>query len=125
MKRYRNYTALAFACWLLTACASMGIISPSSFDERMAAAYSLNTAIRDGVDSSLNAGAVSSDEAQKALDETRTTRTALDSVRTLAGNDPIAAEGRLKLLEASLQALRARLIAKGVNVVPKPVEVTP
>lgn len=125
MIRIRNYTALAFACWLLTACAAMGIIKPESFDERLAAAYTLNTAIREGVDASLNAGALSSDEAQKALDETRAARTALDGVRTLSSNDPSTAEGRLKLLEASLQTLRSRLIAKGVTITPKPVEVTP
>lgn len=123
--RVRNYAALAFACWLLTACAAMGIIKPESLDERLAAAYSLNTAIREGVNASLNSGALSSDEAQKALDDTRTARQGLDVVRTLSKNDPASADTRLELLEAGLQALRSRLIAKGVAITPKPVEVTP
>jgi hypothetical protein len=123
--RHRNYAALAFACWLLTACTALGIVKPESFDERLAAAYTLNTAIREGVDASLNAGALSSDEAQHALEDTRSARTALDGVRTLAGNDPATAEGRLALLESSLQALRSRLIAKGVTITSKPDEVTP
>jgi hypothetical protein len=123
--RIRNYASLAALCWLLAACSTLGIITPVSFDERMAAAYTLNTAIRDGVDASLNAGAVSSDEAQKVLEETRTARSALDGLRTLHGNDPDAAEARLKVLEASLQALRSRMIAKGVDVTPKAMKVTP
>ena len=117
--------ALVCLCWLLTACAAMGIITPQSFDERLAAAYSLNTAIREGVSASLSAGAISSEDADGALSDTRTARTSLDAVRTLAGQDPTAADGRLKVLEASLKALRSRLIAKGVTITPKPVEVTP
>jgi hypothetical protein len=125
MSRIRNYAAFACLCWLLTACAAMGIIKPESFDERLAAAYSLNTAIREGANASLNSGALSSAEAQEVLEETRNARSVLDGIRGLASTDPATAEGRLKLMEGLLQRLRSRLIAKGVTITPKPVEVTP
>lgn len=118
MKAYR-YPAYAALLCLLTACATFGFEPvPKSFDGRLSAAYTLNTTLRDAAASSLAAGAITSDDGDKALTETRSFRLRLDQVKVLADTDGSTADARLKVLEAALQALRSELLAKGVKVQP-------
>lgn len=119
MNRLPLHAALWLACALLSACTALGLEPvPKSFDGRLSAAYTLNTSIRDAAASSLASGAISGEDGEKALTETRQFREGLDAVKALANTDISSAEARLKTLEASLQALRDRLAAKGVKVQP-------
>jgi hypothetical protein len=116
MNRSPQYVALWLLCALLAGCPSMGLIKPESFQERLAAAYTLNTAIRDAAANSLSAGAISSAEGEKWLENTRDFRLRLDQLKAVGGTDLSTAEARLAALETALQTLRSELIAKGVQV---------
>jgi hypothetical protein len=118
MKRVPIYVAAWLLCALLAGCPSIGLIKPESFQERLAAAYTLNTTIRDATASSLSSGAISSTDAEKALQQTREFRTRLDQVRAVAGTDLSTAEARLTAIATALQELRSELAAKGVQVQP-------
>lgn len=101
----------------LASCASMGLVTPQSFDERLAAAYTTNTAIRDAAANSFESGALKPEDANYALEQTRGNRRMLDATRALAGEGDIAtAEGRLKLVTGSLMSLRSYLQSQGVKV---------
>jgi hypothetical protein len=118
VNRLPLHAAVWFLCALLAGCNTLGLIKPESFQERLAAAYTLNTTIRDASTNSLAAGAISSDDAQEWLDRNRAFRARLDQVRAVAGTDLSTAEARLAALETALQALRSELLAKGVQVKP-------
>jgi hypothetical protein len=119
MKRIPLHAAAWFLCALLAGCKVLGLEPvPQSFDGRLSAAYTLNTAIRDASTNSLASGAISSADAEKTLRENREVRTRLDQVRTISGADLSTAEARLKTLEQALQALRSELLEKGVKVQP-------
>jgi hypothetical protein len=121
MKLVRYSPNLVLLCALLTLCACqyLGLEPvPKSFDGRLSAAYTTNTALRDGATNSLATGAISSEDGAKALSATRDFRLRLDQLKALASTDLSTAEARLALLESSLAALRAELLAKGVKVDP-------
>lgn len=102
---------------VLAGCASLGLVTPKSFDERLAAAYTANTAVRDAAANSFEGGALKTEDASYALEQTRDNRKLLDATRSLANQGDLAtAEGRLTLVVTSLTALRAYLQSQGVKV---------
>lgn len=108
--------ACALILTLCAACSSLGFVTPQTFDERLAAAYSTNTAIRNAATSSLQSGALTADDAEYALQTTRQNRTYLDAARAVAGQGDMAtAEGRLYLVTSALTGLRNYLAANGVK----------
>ena len=115
MNRIPLHAAAWLLCAVLVGCESLGFIKPESFQERLAAAYTLNTTIREAAANSLASGALSSADGEKVLVATRETRARLDQVKAVAGTDLSSAESRLKALESALQALRTELISKGVQ----------
>lgn len=109
------------AAWALMAlmvgCASLGLVTPESFDERLAAAYTTNTAVRDAAANSFEAKSISVEDAEYILDQTRRNRAYLDTTRAVAGKgDTTTAEGRLTLVTNGLVALKTYLASQGVKV---------
>jgi hypothetical protein len=119
MKRIPLHVAAWFLCALLAGCKVLGLEPvPQSFDGRLSAAYTLNTAIRDASTNSLASGAISSTDAEDWQKRNREFRARLDQLKTVAGTDLSTAEARLTALETALQALRSELLKKGVQVQP-------
>src|SRR6185503_1446652 len=103
-----RYAALAACLAILAGCASLGLISPKSFSERLAYGYATNTGLRNTAANSLNAGTLTSADGEYVLKVTDNTRTFLDSARLASeSGDPKTAEGRLLLAINVLDQLEA------------------
>lgn len=89
------------APWLLiilSACASIGLAPPTTFEDRLAYAVSQNAAVRQAAANSYDAREISQDDARRVLAITDQVRSALDAARIASeAGDPKTAEGRLQL----------------------------
>lgn len=104
---YSAFYALVFA--MLTACATLGVEAPKTFNERVAAAYTTVTAARDTTATLLTAGKLSAVEAQDVQRQLDTARTGLDLARQVHAANPAQADQRLDGIVAGLAALQAYL----------------
>jgi hypothetical protein len=107
---------LIFAACLLTACASLGLVAPKTFDQQLAYGYG-------GVDSALvtinaatRSGLLSSTKATQANTMTLAVKTSLDAARAAetSGNVTGAAND-LALATAALTALQTFLVQNGAK----------
>lgn len=106
-------SVLAVFLFLVSACASIGLAPPSTFEERLAYAVSQNAAVRTAAANSLEAGEISVDDARRVLKITDEIRTALDAANLAANTGDISsAEGRLQLATALLIEIQKYLRAQ-------------
>lgn len=92
---------------LLTACATLGLETAKTFNERAAYVHSNINGVVTATTNSLNAGAIKSDDASYVRDSAVRTRTFLASAETAYGAGDIStAEGRLALAEGILKQLQ-------------------
>jgi hypothetical protein len=111
--RIRHYTAAAFLCCLLSACASMGLVSAQSVPQQLSYAYGVNAGLRNAAANSLNAGTIKVDDAEYVLKTTDQTRTLLDTAgAALSAGDTKTAEGRVVLAIGVLEQLQSYLTSK-------------
>jgi hypothetical protein len=104
------YLALVF----LTACASLGIAPAQSFNQKLAYAYGIHTAVLQATTQSVKTGTLSSHEASQILDMADQSKVLLDSAGRLSlAGDPVGASNRLALASAALSALQNFLNAHG------------
>jgi hypothetical protein len=97
---------------LLSACQSLGLQTPTSFSERLAAGYASVTTVRDTTTSLLTAGKLTADDGRNIQNQCDTVRGGLDVARTLRANDLAAADAKLQATLTILNALDAYLKAK-------------
>lgn len=112
MNRYRHFTALAFACWLLTACSSLGLAQPQNLSERIAYGYGVHTAVLATAATEVTAGTLSSADGEQVLKLADESRALLDSAKALSGSDEAGANSKLVLATAILTQLQAYLRSK-------------
>lgn len=94
---------------VLTACATLGVSAPKTFNEKLAAAYTTVTAARDTTATLLTSGKLSAADAQNVQQQLDTARTGLDLARQLHATNPPAGDARLDAIVAGLTALQAYL----------------
>lgn len=104
---------LPFLFAALMGCSSLSLAPATSFEEKLAYAYSLDTSLRLSASSALQAGAIKVDDAQTVLSITDQARAALDAAR-VAG-DPSTAASKLALATSLLTQLQQYLLSKGVK----------
>lgn len=92
---------------LLCACAQLGLVTPQSFGERLAAGYTATTAA-----SLLEARRISPGDAQNVQEGANNARAGLDIARDLRESEPAAADARLTTAITALSALSAYLEAR-------------
>lgn len=102
---------IPFAALLLalSACASIGVPTPQSYSERLAAGYTSVTSIRLSAATLLNGRVIGSADAENLQRQADVAREGLDVARTLAGVD---AETKLQTTLQVLQAAQSYLCAK-------------
>jgi hypothetical protein len=83
---------LAFA---MVACASLGVPTPKTFNERLAAGYTSVTTVRQLGTTLVTAGKITPDDAQNIQAQANTARSGLDIAKTLSATLPVAAEDKL------------------------------
>lgn len=105
--------AAVYVLFLVAACASVGLQSATTFDERLAYAVSQNAAVRQAAANSLDAGEIKVEDAKFVLKTTDEARTLLDAAKVASGaGDVSTAEGRLSLAVSVLSQLQTYLRAK-------------
>ena len=101
-----------FVLALLVGCAQLGLPTPATTNERIAAAQASVTQARATATQLLQAKKISSDDAQNVLKQTDAAREGIDLVRTMSAADPAGANNRLTQIVAVLTALQAYLATK-------------
>ena len=98
---------------MLTACATLGVSAPQTFNERLAAGYSTVTAARVTTATLLTSGKLSKDDAQNVQSQLGNARTGLDLARQIHATDPAAGDAKIDAVVTALTALQAYLNTKG------------
>lgn len=101
---------------LLSACGSLGLVTPQSFDERLSYAYDQHTAALQSITTAVDLKEMSGKDGQAVLAIADNARLLLDSARvaTTAG-DTATAEGRLVLATNVLRELTSYLRSRGAK----------
>lgn len=111
MKKLILITLLALA-----GCASIGAVTPTSTDEKIAYAYGTVTAVRQSCTQALTTGVLPTSGAQQCLTVTDGARTALDAAKVAEGaGDDTTALGKLALATTLLTQIQQYLTAQGVK----------
>jgi len=108
----RKYAYTFVLLYLVAACAQIGLSTPQTPDQRVAAGYGTAAAINQSATALLNSKKISSDDAQHVLDSTRSARAGLDIARGMTKTDPKAADAKIQAQIAILNALNAYLASQ-------------
>lgn len=110
----RNYLPFyVLVLVLMCACQALGIATPQTFNERLAAGYVTVTGIRESTGTLLVAGKISAGDAQNVQGQADNARTGLDLARQIHATNPPAGDAKLDAVVTGLAALQAYLTQKG------------
>lgn len=93
----------------LSACQTLGVTTPKTFNERLAAGYATVTGARDTTATLLTSGKLSAPDAQNVQRQLDNARTGLDLARQIHATNPPAGDARLDAVVTGLTALQAYL----------------
>src|SRR5580692_1075775 len=108
----KNITSAFVACVLsfLVGCASLGLAKPQSFDEQLAQAYGVHTAVLTATTQSLQGGQITSADAHAIDQQAGNARALLDAARQAEqAGDASGASSHLALALTALTALQSYL----------------
>lgn len=105
--RYAPFYALLLV--LVTACAALGVATPQTFNERLAAGYVTTTAVRNATADLLTAGKLTASDAGNIGQQADNARTGLDLARQIHATNPPAGDAKLDAVVNGLAALQAYL----------------
>lgn len=94
---------------LLAGCAYLGVPTPTTFNERVAAAYTTTTALVETTRTLLVAKKITPSDAENVLKQTDTVIAGLDVARSYSATNPIAANDKLTATLTILQAIQSYL----------------
>ena len=112
MKKYLNHYAVLLFLALMCACAQVGI-TPTTFNEKLAVAYTTVTAVRTSTTTLLQAKKITADDAQNVQTSAYVARTGLDVARKLSATDMTGATAKLTAITSMLTAMQTYLASKG------------
>lgn len=111
MKAITLHVAAWLAFLLVAACAQLGDTG-DTFNQKLAAGYITVTQVRTTATALLEAGKISSVDAQNIQGQADIARSGLDVARGLAGVDIATASGRLQMVTTGLSAAAAYLASR-------------
>ena len=111
LRNFRTYVLLL----LLAGCASLGLVPPESFGDRLAYAEGTNTAIREASTDALNNREITSADMEHVIKINAEVKTILRAARLTMGTDLQTAEGKLLAATKLLTELQAYLRARGLK----------
>jgi hypothetical protein len=103
---------LTLICALLVACAQLGLPTPTTINEKIAAAQASVTQVRQTATQLLTAGKITVADAENVLKTTDAASEGIAVARTLSLQDPNAAQARLTMVVTALTAIQAYLATK-------------
>lgn len=110
MRTLQRLLFINFVAALLFACSTVGMPTPQTFNERLAAGYVTVTTVRDTATTLVSAGKISATDAQNVQTQADNARAALDLARDAFKSNPTAAQDKLGLTISALSALQSYLI---------------
>jgi len=99
----------ALVLTVLTACASLGLAKPESFNEKASVAISSVTAVRQTAAALLQADKITAADAQNIQNQANNARAGITVAIAINATDPKAAENRLTAVLVGLNAITAYL----------------
>jgi len=106
----RHYTAFYVLLLVaLNACATLGVPSPTTWNQRILAAYNLEDGIVQSVQTLAVAGKISKGDAQQFHDKAVELKNGIDLADQIHGGNPTAGEDSLATAVKALQALQTEL----------------
>ncbi len=104
---------LLIACMaILTACTSLGMQTPDTFNKRAAAAYATVQTVANSATAAVNAGKLAKADAMNVVTTSRTALAAIDVATSLHATNPQAGEDKLSATLVILTALSSYLATK-------------
>ena len=101
---------------LLSSCAALGLTTPKGFDQQLASAYGVHTAVVSATTTALTTGSISSADAEHVQTIATTSRTLLDTAKVAESTgDTAGAQQNLTLALSALTALQAYLNQHGAK----------
>jgi hypothetical protein len=104
---YANFWAVLLV--MLSACTALGVATPRTFNEKLAASYSTVTSARDATATLLTSGKLSGADASNIEQQLDNARTGLDLARQVHATNPSAGDAKLDAVVTVLTALQAYL----------------
>jgi hypothetical protein len=101
---------IALLLSLLASCALTGTATPQTFNQKLAYAYGLHTAVLQATTTAVTAGTLSSANATKVLAKADDAKAVLDAANSAyAAGDAAGANSKLAIATAALSAIQAYL----------------
>jgi hypothetical protein len=94
-------------------CSALGLSTPKGFDQSLAEAYGVHTAVVSATAVAVSTGAISSAEATQVQTQALSSRAILDTAKSLESSNPAAAQSDLVLATTALTALQTYLNSRG------------
>lgn len=101
---FRHVFVLSLCVWLAS-CAALGVPQADTFNKRIVVANSVAETAAGTIGTLVAAGKLTPEEAQSALDKTKSAAAGIDLARKIHAQDPQAANTELGAIIASLNAL--------------------
>ena len=105
--------SLALLGSVLAGCASLGLATPKGFDQQLAQAYGIHTAVVSATATALQTRSITSAEAEQVQKQADSARALLDTAHTAEASNPGAAQNDLSLALTALTALQTYLNNQG------------
>lgn len=114
MKMLRNMLMVTVLV-AMTACSTLGVPAPKSFNEKLASGYTTVTTVAQATRSLMIGKILTVEDATNVEKQAETAKEGLDVARTLHGTVPAAADQRLAASLVILQTLQKYLDQRGAK----------
>jgi hypothetical protein len=108
--RYAPFYGLLLV--LLTACATLNVPAPATFNQKALATYTALSAATQNAETLFDAGKLSKSDAQNVKDQLVNLKTGVDIATEVHTNDPAAGDDRLAATITALTALQSYLAGR-------------
>ena len=106
----------------LVGCKTLGLATPSSFDEQLANAYGVHTAVVTATANAITTGLISSTEGTQVQTQALSARAMLDTAKSIETSNPTGASNDMTLAVTALTALKSYLNSQAKPVAPATVK---
>ena len=108
-----RYAFLLMALALVAACSQLGLATPATFPQKVAAGYAVVQTVNESALNLLKAGKLNKTDAQNVVDTSKAALEAIDLARSTYATNPTGAENKLVGALTVLTALQTYLATKG------------